>query len=100
MYGIFVTKFNLQVAAFRRKYLTSYPITEAVTLATLTAMIQNCWKVPDLEPLRRVLRGCGWDPDIVTAKEVKYLGQQLIHPSGEGWKLRVLKWRDVVSSAW
>ena len=37
LYGAFVTKFNLQVSAFRRKHLTSYPITEAVTLATLTA---------------------------------------------------------------
>jgi chloride channel 3/4/5 len=38
LYGAFVVKFNLQVAAFRRRHLKSYPITEAVTLATLTAM--------------------------------------------------------------
>ena len=62
----------------------------------------ECFKVPDLqvEPLRRVLRGCGWDPDIVTAKEVVYLGQRLTLLSGEGWKLRVLNWKDVVSGAW
>ena len=44
----------------------------------------ECFKVPDLEPLRRVLRGWGWDPDIVTAKEVEYLGQWLTLFSGEG----------------
>ncbi|KAG8977408.1 glycerol ethanol, ferric requiring protein [Tulasnella sp. 425] len=38
LYGVFVTRFNLQVAAFRRKHLTAYPITEAVTLAGLTAV--------------------------------------------------------------
>ena len=32
-------KFNLQVAAFRRKYLANHAIAEAVTLATLTALI-------------------------------------------------------------
>lgn len=30
-------KFNLQVAAFRRKHLSAHPISEAVTLATMTA---------------------------------------------------------------
>ncbi|KAG8929206.1 glycerol ethanol, ferric requiring protein [Tulasnella sp. 417] len=38
LYGVFVTRFNLQVAAFRRKHLAAYPITEAVTLACLTAV--------------------------------------------------------------
>ena len=32
-------KFNLQVAAFRRKYLANHGVAEAVTLATLTAVI-------------------------------------------------------------
>lgn len=32
-------KFNLQVAAFRRKHLGEHGLAEAVTLATLTAMI-------------------------------------------------------------
>lgn len=31
-------KFNLQVAAFRRKYLGNHGVAEAVTLATLTSM--------------------------------------------------------------
>jgi len=39
LYGAFVIKFNLQVAAFRRKYLANHGVMEAVTLATLTAMI-------------------------------------------------------------
>lgn len=33
-----VTRLNLQVAAFRRKYLSNHGVAEAVTLATLTAM--------------------------------------------------------------
>ncbi|KAG8761011.1 glycerol ethanol, ferric requiring protein [Serendipita sp. 396] len=39
VYGAFVVKFNLQVAAFRRKFLSNHGVTEAVFLATLTAMI-------------------------------------------------------------
>jgi chloride channel 3/4/5 len=34
-----IIKFNLQVAAFRRKHLASHGIYEAVTLAVLSAMI-------------------------------------------------------------
>lgn len=32
-------KFNVQFAAFRRRHLSNHPVAEAVTLATLTAMI-------------------------------------------------------------
>ncbi|EKM80588.1 hypothetical protein AGABI1DRAFT_126647 [Agaricus bisporus var. burnettii JB137-S8] len=39
LYGAFVVKFNLQVAAFRRKHLVNHGVTEAVMLATLTAVI-------------------------------------------------------------
>jgi hypothetical protein len=39
LYGAFVVKFNLQVAAFRRKHLGNYAVAEAVTLATITAMV-------------------------------------------------------------
>ncbi|KAG8833649.1 glycerol ethanol, ferric requiring protein [Serendipita sp. 399] len=39
VYGAFVVKFNLQVAAFRRKFLSNHAVMEAVFLATLTAMI-------------------------------------------------------------
>ena len=34
-----MVKFNLQVAAFRKRYLGGHAIAEAVTLATITAMI-------------------------------------------------------------
>ncbi|KAJ7497777.1 Cl-channel protein [Mycena latifolia] len=39
LYGAFVVKFNLQVAAFRRKHLAVHGVAEAVMLAALTAMI-------------------------------------------------------------
>ncbi|KAI0779526.1 Cl-channel protein [Fomes fomentarius] len=39
LYGAFMVKFNLKVTAFRKQYLGNYPIAEAVTLATFTAMI-------------------------------------------------------------
>lgn len=39
LYGAFVIKFNLQVAAFRKKHLANHGVMEAVTLATLTAMV-------------------------------------------------------------
>jgi len=39
LYGAFFVKFNLQVAAFRRTHLSNYGVAEAVTLASLTAMI-------------------------------------------------------------
>lgn len=39
LYGAFVVKFNLQVAAFRRKYLSTHGLVEAVLLAVLTAMV-------------------------------------------------------------
>ncbi|KAF7322000.1 Chloride channel protein [Mycena kentingensis (nom. inval.)] len=39
LYGAFVVKFNLQVAAFRRNHLANHGVAEAVILATITAMI-------------------------------------------------------------
>ncbi|KAG2101302.1 chloride channel [Suillus discolor] len=39
LYGAFVVKFNMQVAAFRRKHLAAHGVAEAVILATLTAVI-------------------------------------------------------------
>ncbi|PVI03175.1 voltage gated chloride channel [Periconia macrospinosa] len=39
LYGAFVIKWNLKVQVFRKKYLSQYPITEAVTLAVLTAIV-------------------------------------------------------------
>lgn len=34
-----MVKFNLQVAAFRRKHLSNHGLAEAVTLAILTALV-------------------------------------------------------------
>ncbi|KAF2645408.1 hypothetical protein P280DRAFT_389017 [Massarina eburnea CBS 473.64] len=39
LYGAFVMKWNLKMQVFRKKYLSQYPITEAVTLAVLTAIV-------------------------------------------------------------
>lgn len=39
LYGAFVVKYNLQVASFRRKHLAGHGISEAVTLATITAVV-------------------------------------------------------------
>ncbi|KAF8837685.1 hypothetical protein BDN67DRAFT_1026839 [Paxillus ammoniavirescens] len=39
LYGAFVVKFNMQVAAFRRKHLANHAVAEAVTLAILTAVV-------------------------------------------------------------
>jgi len=39
LYGAFVIKFNIQVAAFRRKHLSTHGVSEAVLLATITAFV-------------------------------------------------------------
>ncbi|GAA5894043.1 hypothetical protein JCM6882_007969 [Rhodosporidiobolus microsporus] len=39
LYGAFVIKYNLQVAAFRRKHLANHALAEAVILAVLTAAV-------------------------------------------------------------
>ncbi|KAJ5456992.1 Cystathionine beta-synthasecore [Penicillium desertorum] len=39
LYGAFVMKWNLRMAAFRKKYLSQWPITESVVLAALTAIL-------------------------------------------------------------
>lgn len=39
LYGAIVIKFNLQVAAFRRRHLANHGVAEAVFLAVLTAMV-------------------------------------------------------------
>lgn len=39
LYGAFVVKLNIQVAAFRRKHLAKHGVAEAVVLAVLTAMV-------------------------------------------------------------
>ncbi|KAF2204045.1 chloride channel protein [Delitschia confertaspora ATCC 74209] len=39
LYGAFVIKWNLRVQAFRKRYLSTYPVYEAVFLAVITAII-------------------------------------------------------------
>ncbi|KAJ4344138.1 glycerol ethanol, ferric requiring protein [Ascochyta clinopodiicola] len=39
LYGAFVIKWNLKMQVFRKKYLSAYPVTEAVVLAVITAVI-------------------------------------------------------------
>uniref|UniRef100_A0A093XMC3 Chloride channel protein n=1 Tax=Talaromyces marneffei PM1 TaxID=1077442 RepID=A0A093XMC3_TALMA len=39
LYGALVIKWNLRVAAFRKKHLGPYPVTEAVVLAGVTALL-------------------------------------------------------------
>ncbi|KAF9227018.1 Cl-channel protein [Gyrodon lividus] len=39
LYGAFMVKFNMQVAAFRRKHLANHGVAEAVILAILTAIV-------------------------------------------------------------
>ncbi|KAL1999831.1 hypothetical protein VTN02DRAFT_3905 [Thermoascus thermophilus] len=39
LYGAFVIKWNLRAQAFRKKYLTTYPVVEATVLAGITALL-------------------------------------------------------------
>ncbi|KAJ6508108.1 Cl-channel protein [Mycena vulgaris] len=61
LYGAFVVKFNLQVAAFRRKHLASHGVAEAVVLAALTAMIgysNQFLRIDMTESLAMLFREC------------------------------------------
>ncbi|WVN87310.1 uncharacterized protein L203_102488 [Cryptococcus depauperatus CBS 7841] len=68
LYGAFVIKFNLQVAAFRRQHLSQLGISEAVTLAILTAVVgyfNRFLKIDMTEMLSVLFRECegGGDHD-------------------------------------
>jgi chloride channel 3/4/5 len=39
LYGAFVMKWNLRAQAFRKKYLSRYPVIEATVLAGVTALV-------------------------------------------------------------
>ncbi len=61
LYGAFVVKFNLQVAAFRKRYLKNHAISEAVTLATITAMIgwfNHFMRIDMTESMEILFREC------------------------------------------
>ncbi|KAF2742259.1 putative voltage-gated chloride channel [Sporormia fimetaria CBS 119925] len=66
LYGAFVIKWNLRIQAFRKKYLTQYPIIESVTLAVFTAIIcyPNMFLRLDMtESMEILFRECGGDHD-------------------------------------
>ncbi|WRT63642.1 uncharacterized protein IL334_000565 [Kwoniella shivajii] len=61
LYGAFVIKFNLQVAAFRRKHLANHGISEAVTLAVITAFVgylNRFLRIDMTESLSLLFREC------------------------------------------
>lgn len=61
LYGAFVVKFNLQVAAFRKRYLKNHAIAEAVTLATITAMVgwfNHFMRIDMTESMEILFREC------------------------------------------
>ena len=61
LYGAFVIKFNLRAQAFRKKYLSKYPITEVVLLAATTAIVcyWNAWLRIDMtEEMERLFKQC------------------------------------------
>lgn len=66
LYGAFVIKWNLRIQAFRKKYLTNYPIIESVTLAVITAIIcyPNMFLRLDMtESMEILFRECEGDHD-------------------------------------
>ncbi|KAF8588706.1 Cl-channel protein [Ramaria rubella] len=77
LYGAFVIKFNLQVAAFRRKYLANHGVAEAVTLATLTAIFgyfNRFLRIDMTESLAILFRECdnGGDYDNLCQSGVQW----------------------------
>ncbi|KAI0930011.1 hypothetical protein AcV5_006822 [Taiwanofungus camphoratus] len=77
LYGAFVVKFNLQVAAFRRKHLAGYPVAEAVVLATLTAMVgwfNRFTRIDMTESMSILFRECqgGGDYDNICQTSVQW----------------------------
>lgn len=66
LYGAFVIKWNLKAQAFRKKYLSKYPIQEAVILAGATALVcyPNMFLRIDMTEMMEVLfRECEGDYD-------------------------------------
>jgi chloride channel 3/4/5 len=76
LYGAFVMKWNLRVAAFRKKYLSQWPITESVVLAGLTAVL--CYpnmflKINMTEMMEILFRECEGGHDYDGLCEYEYL---------------------------
>ena len=67
LYGALVIKFNLQVMAFRRKYLGKHGVAEAVVLAVLTAMVgyfNRFLRIDMTESLALLFRECDSAGDV------------------------------------
>ncbi|KAF2459093.1 chloride channel [Lineolata rhizophorae] len=81
LYGAFVIKWNLRVQAFRKKYLTKYPIMEATLLATLTAII--CYpnmflRIDMTESMEILFLECEGDHDYDELCERKHRMQMVV----------------------
>lgn len=66
VYGIVVSRLNKRVAGFRKKYLASFPVREAVILATFTASISyfnGFLKLDMAETMQALFTECGSDDD-------------------------------------
>ena len=61
LYGAFVIKYNFQVQSFRRNHLAAYGLSEAVTLAALTALVgyfNKFLRIDMTESLEILFREC------------------------------------------
>jgi len=66
LYGAFVIKWHLRVQSFRKKYLSNYPILEAVILSGVTAVVcfPNMFLRIDMtESMEILFRECEGDYD-------------------------------------
>ncbi|KIJ49687.1 hypothetical protein M422DRAFT_777607 [Sphaerobolus stellatus SS14] len=77
LYGALVIKLNLQVAAFRRRYLSNHGVAEAVVLATITAMVgyfNRFLRIDMTQSLAILFRECdnGGDYDNVCQSSVQW----------------------------
>ncbi|KIM69533.1 hypothetical protein SCLCIDRAFT_1207982 [Scleroderma citrinum Foug A] len=77
IYGAFVVKLNIQVAAFRRKHLAKHGVAEAVALAVLTAMVgyfNRFLRIDMTEMMSILFRECegGGDYDNLCQQSVQW----------------------------
>ncbi|KAL4073717.1 chloride channel [Scleroderma citrinum] len=77
LYGAFVVKLNVQMAAFRRKHLARHGVAEAVVLAVLTAMIgyfNRFLRIDMTEMMSILFRECegGGDYDNLCQQSVQW----------------------------
>ncbi|KAJ3491253.1 hypothetical protein NLI96_g830 [Meripilus lineatus] len=66
LYGAFMVRFNMAYAAFRKKHLAKFPVSEAVTLATVTAMVgyfNRFMRIDMTESMSILFRQCDGEGD-------------------------------------